>query len=73
MYLEIYYKFNILNMNQKFSNGSIVWLRSGSPSMTIDVFHNPTKRYRCNWFIGTELKYGEFTEDALTDTDTTNS
>ncbi len=54
-------------MTQKFSNGSIVYLKSGSPAMTVQVFHNPTKRYRCSWFVGTDSKYGEFTEEALTD------
>ena len=54
-------------MGQKFADGTIVYLKSGSPAMTINVFHNPTRRYRCVWFVGTELNYGEFYEDALTD------
>ena len=60
-------------MDQKFSKGTIVWLKSGGPAMTINVFHNPTKRYRCKWFVGTELNYGEFYEEALTDTKPTDS
>ena len=59
-------------MKQKFADGTIVYLKSGSPAMTINVFHNPTRRYRCVWFVGTELNYGEFYEDALTDTNPSN-
>lgn len=51
----------------KFEDGTIVWLKTGSPAMTINTFHNPTKRYRCVWFVGMELKHGEFYEGALTD------
>jgi len=54
-------------MDKKFSDGTIVWLKSGSPAMTVNIFHTPTKRYRCSWFVGTELNHGEFSEDALTD------
>lgn len=54
-------------MAQKFTNGTIVWLKTGGPAMTVNIFHNPTKRYRCVWFVDTDLKYGEFYEDALTD------
>lgn len=63
---------NILDiMDQKFFNGTIVWLKSGGPAMTIDIFHMPSQLYRCFWFVGTELKYGEFHEEALTDSDPT--
>jgi uncharacterized protein YodC (DUF2158 family) len=31
--------------------GDVVWLKSGSPSMTIDGFHQTSKNfYRCFWF-----------------------
>lgn len=54
-------------MTKKFLDGTVVYLKSGSPAMTINMFHTPTMRYRCSWFIGTDLSYGEFSEDALTD------
>ncbi|MCF2506383.1 DUF2158 domain-containing protein [Dyadobacter sp. CY107] len=31
--------------------GDVVWLKSGSPSMTVDGFHQTSKNfYRCFWF-----------------------
>ncbi|WP_121667304.1 DUF2158 domain-containing protein [Mesonia aquimarina] len=56
-------------MAQKFPDGSIVWLKSGSPAMTVNTFHNPTQRYRCVWFTGDDDNYGQFYENALTDSD----
>jgi uncharacterized protein YodC (DUF2158 family) len=60
-------------MNQKFSDGTIVWLKTGGPAMTINVFHNPTQRYRCVWFVDTDLNHGEFYNDALTDINPSDS
>ncbi|MRT18134.1 DUF2158 domain-containing protein [Vitellibacter sp. q18] len=59
-------------MSKKFSNGSVVWLKSGSPAMTIQSFNNHTKRYSCSWFVGTDSKYDEYTEDSLTDSKPSN-
>jgi len=31
--------------------GDVVWLKSGSPAMTVDGFHQTSKNfYRCFWF-----------------------
>ena len=59
-------------MDQKFTDGTVVYLKSGSPAMTINSYHTPTGRYRCVWFVGSDLKHGEFYEDALTDTNPSN-
>lgn len=56
-------------MNLKFKNGTVVWLKSGSPAMTINAFHLTTKKYVCLWFIDNSLKEGFFKEEALTDID----
>jgi uncharacterized protein YodC (DUF2158 family) len=52
-------------MNQKFTDGSIVYLNTGSPAMTISSFHKPTQRYRCDWFVGEKPEFGEYPETSL--------
>jgi uncharacterized protein YodC (DUF2158 family) len=45
--------------------GSIVWLKSGSPKMTVSskIYNGD---YKCHWFVGDELKQGDFSESELT-------
>jgi len=48
--------------------GKIVWLKSGGPKMTVGNKNVHDSRYvRCAWFIGNDLKEGEFHIDQLTE------
>ncbi len=48
------------------SNGSTVWLKSGSPQMTVK-FKNSKEEYTCTWFIGSEVKEHSFSPEQLTE------
>ncbi|SKC18221.1 DUF2158 domain-containing protein [Dyadobacter psychrophilus] len=40
-----------MNQQEDIQIGDVVWLKSGSPSMTVDGFHQTSKNfYRCFWF-----------------------
>ena len=46
--------------------GSIVYLKSGSPAMTIGA--KTATGWSCSWFVGNEIKEHTFTEEQLTET-----
>lgn len=46
--------------------GKVVYLKSGSPAMTVG--YENSQGWRCNWFVGTELKEGYFDTEQLTET-----
>ncbi len=48
--------------------GMVVWLKSGSPQMTVGDEMNGGN-WRCSWFVGTELKVAIFNPNQLTDKD----
>lgn len=52
--------------------GDVVWLRSGSPAMTVDGFHQTSKNfYRCFWFNEEACAVSEyFNQLSLTKTKT---
>jgi len=43
--------------------GTVVQLTSGGPKMTISKINN--NRVTCQWFVGNELKSGEFDLEVL--------
>lgn len=45
-------------------NGSVVWLKSGGPAMTVS-YSNHEKVY-CVWFLNGEVKGQEFYSQTLT-------
>jgi uncharacterized protein YodC (DUF2158 family) len=47
-------------------NGLIVWLKSGSPAMTIREFNSLNDYWICDWFINGELKTAQFSAEQLT-------
>ncbi len=49
-------------------NGTIVWLKTGSPRMTVK---NKTiaEDWVCNWFVGFEVKEHNFKAEQLTETE----
>ena len=49
-------------------NGSIVWLKTGSPAMTVK-FLASNEQWLCTWFDGTEVKEHSFSAEQLTETD----
>lgn len=49
--------------------GSIVWLKSGGPKMTVKQYLNVAKTWECHWFETHTLMRGEFTLEELTETD----
>ncbi|HBV3604749.1 DUF2158 domain-containing protein [Klebsiella aerogenes] len=60
----------------KFKIGDIVYLVTGSPSMSVaeplieykygsNEFHG---NYKCQWFAGKKLEHGNFPEESLTTT-----
>lgn len=44
--------------------GDIVWLKSGSPKMTVK-FWNQHQTLTCTWFVGTEVKEHGFAQEQL--------
>ena len=52
----------------KIKSGLIVWLKSGSPSMTVFSEARPNK-WICQWFVGTKLNSATFDISQLTDKD----
>jgi uncharacterized protein YodC (DUF2158 family) len=46
--------------------GKVVYLKSGSPAMTVG--YNSSAGWKCQWFVGTELKEGYFDTEQLTET-----
>lgn len=52
----------------KVRHGMTVWLKSGSPKMTVNAIARPGQ-WVCQWFVGPVLSHGTFNEEALTDTD----
>lgn len=53
----------------KFKIGDVVWLKSGSPKMTITFVGNSKNQtyYECNWFDDNTVKRSRFVEATLTD------
>lgn len=52
----------------KYQVGDIVRLRSGGPEMTVQTIpedRHHHDHYRCQWFAGKKLEYGNFKEDSL--------
>jgi len=49
-------------------SGMIVWLKSGSPEMTVNSLARPNV-WICQWFVGTKLCNGQFRSEQLTDKD----
>lgn len=52
----------------QWKDGTIVWLKSGSPKMTIKDTLNGGSVV-CTWFVDREPKQHTFTPDQLTDKD----
>lgn len=49
------------------TNGSIVWLKTGGPAMTVKrLLANDKNEYLCSWFIGNEVKEYIFSVEQLT-------
>ncbi len=46
--------------------GKVVYLKSGSPSMTVGA--ETSHGFKCQWFVGSELKEGYFMQEQLTET-----
>tara|TARA_Y100000590_G_scaffold326365_1_gene370416 strand:- start:398 stop:598 length:201 start_codon:yes stop_codon:yes gene_type:complete len=53
-------------METKFKDGDVVYLKSGSPAMTIAYYDETVQMYHCKWFVSSELKYYDFREHELT-------
>ena len=58
------------NQKAKFSIGDIVQLNAGGPEMSIQMeitnYHDDwTGFYRCQWFAGKKLDFGDFPEESL--------
>lgn len=51
---------------EKVKAGDIVWLKSGSPKMTVK-FYNQKGTLTCNWFVGTDVKEHDFSREQLID------
>lgn len=56
-------------MNERLAIGAIVWLKSGSPKMTVKHYRETAHDYGCSWFVGNEIKEHHFTGDQLTTDD----
>jgi len=49
-----------------FSVGDIVQLKSGGPEMTVaDQPENLFQSYKCQWFAGKKLEFGQFKHASL--------
>jgi len=51
-------------MNGQFKPGDVVRLKSGGPSMTVST-HDEVFGYRCQWFVGNDLRDAMFKGDSL--------
>lgn len=49
----------------KFKEGEIVQLKSGGPKMTIKEVFGADDKYMCQWFAGSKLNEGFFTQESL--------
>ena len=49
-------------------SGVIVWLKSGSPAMTVHSLARPNM-WICSWFVGTKAFHETYHADQLTDKD----
>jgi uncharacterized protein YodC (DUF2158 family) len=50
----------------QFNVGDVVQLKSGGPRMTVNRQIGPVGSiFECAWFVGTDLKTGQFSESAL--------
>ncbi len=49
-------------------SGMIVWLKTGSPAMTVHSLARP-ETWICSWFVGTKVNHSQFRTDQLTDKD----
>lgn len=56
-------------MNEQIKDGDIVWLKTGSPAMTVKRKREATGLWICSWFVGSEIKESEFSEAQLIKTD----
>lgn len=52
--------------NELFDVGDVVWLKSGSPAMTILNTRRDTNATACQWFDKNDLKEGRFDKRQLT-------
>lgn len=56
-------------MDNKFSVGDLVQLKSGGPAMTVSEVikrdSHPKEKYRCIWFKGASNEFGVFEEEVL--------
>tara|TARA_B100000424_G_C22850998_1_gene453830 strand:+ start:221 stop:400 length:180 start_codon:yes stop_codon:yes gene_type:complete len=53
-------------MENKFSTGDIVKIKSGGPDMTVQAEPNDRVAYYiCQWFAGKKLEQGRFPEESL--------
>lgn len=52
--------------------GAIVWLKSGSPAMTVK-WKTSVGDWFCSWFVGSEVKEHAFDESQLTTKDPSES
>lgn len=53
-------------MENKFSTGDIVKLKSGGPDMTVQGEPDDMRIfYTCQWFAGKKLEQGRFPEESL--------
>jgi uncharacterized protein YodC (DUF2158 family) len=50
-------------------DGSLVWLKSGGPAMTVKWEDENTGGWVCTWFVKNEIKEHSFSEHQLTETD----
>ena len=56
------------NKKMKITKGMIVWLKTGSPAMTVNSEQNPnSNQWICQWFVGAKANHGTFGGDSLTD------
>lgn len=49
-------------------SGMIVWLKTGSPAMTVHSLARPGT-WICSWFVGNKVNHSQFRTDQLTDKD----
>jgi uncharacterized protein YodC (DUF2158 family) len=53
--------------DKKFKTGDQVQLKSGGPTMTVEVYSGMTEKVHCRWFdpVKHDLKEADFEEDML--------
>ncbi|WP_342606519.1 YodC family protein [Pantoea agglomerans] len=52
-------------MAVKFENGTVVQLKSGGPSMTVDSYNESEQKYLCEWFQEGKIQRELFREASL--------